>query len=186
MVARKPVATKAAPVKAAPVKAAPRATAARAAKAAPAPVVEDDDDIDLLEDMGNPNASTVDDDDDEDYDLLSDMSESSATAWVPWDSDDDQPEAIQGKIVHLGTVMQDAKYGGGDVPYWELQDKNDSEITWGIRGYATVLKNKMEREQDNGLRVGDFAAFAHWGEKSNKSGTNDYRDFGLKTKHIGH
>jgi hypothetical protein len=150
-------------------------------------VVEEEEDIDLLDEMDSPTANAVDDDDD-DFDLLSDMSESSATAWVPWDEDleEDQPEAIQGKVVFMGTVTQDAKYGGDDVPYWEIQDKKDPEITWGIRAYATVLRNKMEREQDNGLRVGDFAALAHWGLKSNKKGDNDYRDFGVKTKHIGH
>jgi hypothetical protein len=172
-------AAKAAAKPAPKAKTAPKATTK---KAAPATIDDDDDEPDLLADITSPNVD-VDDDDDEDFDLLSDMSESSATAWMPWDEDldDEQPEAIQGKLVHIGTVTQDSKYGGDDVPYWEIQDKNDPDVTWGIRGYATVLRNKMEREQDNGLQVGDIAAISHWGLKSNKKGDNDYRDFGLKT-----
>lgn len=164
------------------------ATAAKktttASKAAtPKPPVEDEPD--LLAEMPDTRSapSPMDDDDDESYDLLSDMSESAATAWMPWDEslDEEQPDKIQGRIVHVGTVQQDAKYGGNDVPYIEIQDKGDPNITWGIRGYATVLKNQLQREIDNGLSHGDFIALAHWGVKTNRKGDNEYRDFTVKS-----
>lgn len=139
------------------------------------------DEVDLLADMETDVKDTPVDD--EDFDLLSDMSESDATAWIPWD-DEETPEGIQGKLVHIGTVTQDAKYGGNDVPYWELEDAN--ETVWGVRGYSTVLANQMEREQDKGLRNGDIAAIKHLGLTMNKSKTNEYRNFVVKTKHIGH
>ena len=139
--------------------------------------------IDLLADMADAPATPVEDD--EDFDLLSDMAESTAQAWMPWDNEEN-PEGIQGSIVHIGTVTADAKYGGAEVPYWEVQDKNDSETVWGVRGYGTVLSGQMEREQDAGLRRGDFAAFKHLGMTWNRSKTNEYRNFAVKTKHIGH
>ena len=153
------------------------------ARAATSKVAEDE--IDLLADMDTTPAAGSTVDDDEDFDLLSDMSESDAKAWIPWD-DEDTPDAIQGKVVHIGTVTQDAKFGGNDVPYWEVQDKTDPSITWGVRGYATVLAGQMEREQDAGLRNGDFVAVAHRGMVMNRSKTNEYRNFAVKSKHIGH
>lgn len=160
-----------------------KTTAAKATKATPKPPVEDEPDL-LAEmpDERKPSAPN-DDDDGESYDLLSDMSESSATAWMPWDEslEEEQPDKIQGRIVHIGTVQQDAKYGGNDVPYIELIDKVNPDITWGVRGYATVLKNQLQREIDNGLSNGDFVALAHWGVKTNRKGDNDYRDFTVKS-----
>lgn len=156
-------------------------TAAKAAKkATPKPPVEDEPD--LLAGMDAKEAPTnTNEDDDESYDLLSDMSETAATSWMPWDDDLDQPDKVQGRIVHIGTVQQDAKYGGNDVPYVEFLDKGDESITWGVRGYATVLKNQLQREIDNGLSNGDFIALAHWGVKPNRKGDNEYRDFTVKT-----
>lgn len=142
-----------------------------------------DEDIDLLAGMDTAVATPVDDDDD--FDLLSDMSESEATAWMPWD-EDDQPNGIQGKVVHIGTVTQDAKYGGDDVPYVEIQDSKDPEKVWGIRGYATVLKNQLQREFDNDLRNGDIIAVVYQGVKQNRKGDNEYKAFATKTKHVGH
>lgn len=165
-----------------PVKAAAKKTTTAKKATTPKPPVEDEPD--LLAEMPDSKApSTPDDDDDESYDLLSDMSESSATAWMPWDEEleETQPDKIQGRIVHIGTVQQDAKYGGNDVPYIELVDKGDASITWGVRGYATVLKNQLQREIDNGLSNGDFVALAHWGVKTNRKGDNDYRDFTVKS-----
>jgi hypothetical protein len=78
-------------------------------------------------------------------------------------------------------VQQDAKYGGNDVPYVEIQDKANPTITWSVRGYATVLKNQLQREIDNGLSNGDFIALAHWGVKTNRKGDNEYRDFTVKS-----
>ena len=153
----------------------PAATKAKTSKVAEV-------EVDLLADMDT-EVSTVDDDDD--FDLLSDMSESDATAWVPW-NEDDQPNAIQGKVVHVGTVTADAKYGGADVPYVEIEDSKDSETVWGIRGYSTVLGNQLQREIDNGLRNGDILATVYKGETENRKGDNTYKNFVTKSKHIGH
>lgn len=161
----------------------PAAAKATASKARTSKVT-DDEDIDLLSDIQNAAPSTVEDDDD-DFDLLSDMSESDAEAWVP-QNDEDQPKGIQGKVTHIGTVTQDAKYGGDEVPYWEIRDKNDSEVTWGVRGYSTVLNNQMEKEQNAGLRTGDVVALVYQGLKANRKGDNEYHSFVIKSKHIGH
>lgn len=142
-----------------------------------------EDEIDLLAGMDTSNTSIVEED--EDFDLLSDMSESDASAWIPWD-DEDTPKAIQGKVLHIGVVQADARYGGHDVPYWEVQDKNDSEKVWGVRGYSTVLSNQMTREQDADLRNGDFVAVVFKGIQQNRSKTNEYKNFQIKSKHIGH
>jgi hypothetical protein len=157
---------------------------AAATRARTSKPVEVDEDIDLLAGM-NTEVNTPDEDDDDDFDLLSDMSESDAQAWMPWD-DEDQPNAIQGKVVHVGTVQQDAKYGGDDVPYVELQDKTDPDLVWGIRGYSTVLGNQLEREIDNGLTSGDILAVAFLGIKQNRKGDNEYKNFAVKSKHVGH
>jgi hypothetical protein len=139
-----------------------------------------DNEVDLLAEMDTPVAQPVDD---EDFDLLSDMAESTATAWVPW-NEDEQPNGIQGSVTHIGTVTQEAKYGGEDVPYIELQDKEGT--VWGVRGYGTVLANQLQREIDNDLRNGDLLAVKNLGLTSNRSKTNEYRNFVVKSKHIGH
>lgn len=140
--------------------------------------VSTDEEPDLL--AGMLDSSPAAPDDDEDFDLLSDMSESDATAWMPWD-EEDQPKGIQGTVVHVGTVTQDAKYGGDEVPYIELRDKNDANFIWGIRGYATVLKNQLEREVENGLKSGDFFATVYQGVKQNRKGDNEYKAFTTKS-----
>lgn len=144
-----------------------------------------DEDIDLLAGMDTSPAAEVPDDDDDDFDLLSEMSESDAQSWVP-QGDDEVPQAIQGKLTYIGTISQDAKYGGGEVCYWELQDKTDPSITWGVRGYSTVLNGQMEKAEGAGLRTGDFAAVVYRGLTWNKSKTNEYHNFVVKTKHVGH
>lgn len=139
-----------------------------------------DNEVDLLAGMQDePTTTAVD----EDFDLLSDMSESDAKAWVPW-NEDDQPNGLQGTIVHIGTVTQDAKYGGNDVPYIELRDKEDT--VWGVRGYGNVLENQLQREIDNGLRNGDILAVVHKGLTMNRAKDNEYRNFAVKSKHVGH
>lgn len=136
-----------------------------------------DDEIDLLADIQNDTANTPDDD--EDFDLLSDLSGSDAAAWMPWD-EEEQPTGIQGKLVHIGTVTQDAKFGGDEVPYVEIQAKDGT--VWGIRGYATVLKNQMQREIDNGLKTGDIFAVAYLGVKENRKKDNEYKNFKVLSK----
>lgn len=146
-----------------------------ASKAASKPTQADE--VDLLAGMQE-NDTPVQDD--EDFDLLSDMSESDATAWMPWD-EEDQPKGIQGTVTHVGTVTADAKYGGHDVPYVELRDKEGT--VWGIRGYSTVLKNQLEREIDNDLRSGDILAVVYKGITTNRKGDNEYKNFATKSKH---
>jgi hypothetical protein len=160
-------------------------TAAKSAatKGRTSKTVADEEDVDLLAGMDTTVHQPEEDDDD--FDLLSDMSESDAKAWMPWD-EDDQPNGIQGKVIHIGTVTQDAKYGGDDVPYVEIQDKSDADLVWGVRGYATVLKNQLQREIDNDLRNGDILAIVYQGIKENRKGDNEYKAFTTKSKHVGH
>jgi hypothetical protein len=173
-----------APAKAAPAKKATpaaastrRAAPAKAAKAAPAkPVVEEPD---LLADMADESSSGTEDD--SDYDLLSDLQEENGTAWMPWD-EEDQPDGVQGRVVYIGSIEADAKYGGGDKPYVELQDRTDPDLVWGIRGYATVLNNQLTREIDKGLAVGDTMAVKYFGEKDNRKGDNVYKNFRVVVK----
>jgi|KBSSwiStaDraftv2_1062776.scaffolds.fasta_scaffold05351_8 hypothetical protein len=140
-----------------------------------------ENEVDLLSEMDtNPTGPNQDE---EDFDLLSDMSESDAKAWVPW-NEDDQPRGIQGTVTHVGTVTQDAKYGGDEVPYVELTDKDGT--VWGVRGYSTVLENQMNKVIDGGLRSGDIFAVVYKGETTNRKGDNTYKNFQVKTKHIGH
>jgi hypothetical protein len=136
-----------------------------------------DDEVDLLADITAETANAPDDD--EDFDLLSDLSGSDAVAWMPWD-EEDQPTGIQGRAVHIGTVTQDAKFGGDEVPYVEIQAKDGT--VWGIRGYATVLKNQMQREIDNGLSTGDLFAVAYLGVKENRKKDNEYKNFKVLSK----
>lgn len=135
-----------------------------------------DNEVDLLADMDTAPTGPVEE---EDFDLLSEMSESDAKAWVPW-NEDDQPRGIQGVVVHVGTVTQEAKYGGDEVPYVELRDKDDT--VWGIRGYSTVLESQMNREIDKGLSSGDLFAVVYKGETQNRAGDNTYKNFAVKSK----
>ena len=192
MVARKPAATAAKPAArttaakpaasraASAAKPAARAAAKPAAttKAAPArasrasKAVVEDDEPDLLAEMDD-ETTTVDDDDD-DFDLLSDLTEDGGVAWMPWD-EEDQPDGIQGRVLAVSTVEADQKFGGGEVPYVEIEGKDGTQ--WAVRGYATVLKNQLEREIDKGLTHGDTIAIKYFGEKENRRGDNSYKNF---------
>lgn len=138
--------------------------------------------VDLLADIANDDTGTVQDPNEE-FDLLSDMSGSDAVAWVPFD-DDDVPDGIQGTVTFIGTIAQDAKYvakgASGEVPYVEIQAKDGT--LWGIRGYATVLHNQLKREIEGGLAAGDLLAVVYKGIKPNRSRTNDYKDFVVRSK----
>lgn len=176
--AAKPAAAKTAAkpaAKAAPAKAAP-ATASRRAKAA-APVEEE---VDLLAGLSD-ETSTVDDADDESFDLLSDITEDGGTPWYPWDADD-QPDGIQGRIQYIGTVDREERFGGGEAPYLEIQDKNDADLIWAVRGYATVLANQLNKAIDQGLSVGDMIGIMYFGEKENRKGDNSYKNFKVVVK----
>jgi hypothetical protein len=121
----------------------------------------------------------VDDDSDDDaLDLLSEISEDEGTPWVPWDeSYEGQPDGIQGVVRHVSTITQDAKYGGGEKPYLEIEAADGT--LWSVRGYATVLANQIEK---NNPQVGDRIAILHRGEKDNRAGTDTYRDFGVAVR----
>lgn len=142
-----------------------------------------DNEVDLLADIAAEGNVATPVDDEEDFDLLSEMSGSDAEAWVPFDNDE-IPDGIQGTVTHIGTVEQDAKYvakgSDGLVPYVEIQEKSGK--VWGIRGYATVLANQMTREINAGLKIGDLFAVVYKGIKENRSKTNEYKDFTVRTK----
>lgn len=131
-----------------------------------------DDDVDLLADMNDTSSASTKDN--ESFDLLSDMTEDGGTPWYPWDADD-QPEGIQGTVKYIGTVEREAKFGGGDAPYVEIQDKDGT--VWAVRGYATVLANQLNRAIDTGLKNGDLIAVKYMGEKQNRKGDNTYKNF---------
>lgn len=186
MVARKAAAapaakktTPAAAKKATP--AATKATPARARKAAAAPV--EDDEPDLLAAMNDTSSkATSTSDDDEDFDLLSELTEEEGESWMPWD-DEDQPEGIQGKVVAIGEVEKEQRFGGGTAVMVQLSDKDNPDQIWSVRGYSTVLGNQLEREIEKGLAVGDFMAIRYWGEKENKKKDNTYKNFTTASKH---
>lgn len=88
--------------------------------------------------------------------------------------DDEIPDGIQGHILSVSTVATDQKYGGGDVPYLEIEEK-DGHI-WSVRGYHTVLRNQIEKHDP---QVGDLVALKYLGEKDNKKGDNTYQNYGM-------
>lgn len=177
--AAKPAAKPAARTAAAKPAATRRAAPARASrKPAAAPV---DEEPDLLADMDDAAQGGPAEDDGDAYDLLSDMTEENGTAWMPWD-EADQPEGIQGAVKYIGEVDRDKKYGGGLAPYVEVQDREDPDMLWGVRGYATVLANQLQKAIDAGMQVGDFIAIKYFGEVMNKAGDNEYKNFKVVTK----
>lgn len=149
----------------APAKAAPRSRT----KPATTPVVEDEE-VDLLSGLGDPVAE----DEDEEFNLLDEITEDNGEAWKPAD-DEDIPEGIQGKVISVSSVETDQKYGGGTVPLLEIQEK--SGRIWSVRGYHTVLRNQIEK---NNPQVGDIVAIKYLGEKDNKKGDNSYQNYGMK------
>lgn len=170
---KKPPAAKAAPAtRKAPAKATPVKTTRKVA------IASATDEPDLL--AGMEDASPVADDDDA-YDLLSDLTEDNGTAWMPWD-EEDQPDGIQGVVKYIGDVDREARFGGGVAPYIEIQDRKDPELLWGVRGYATVLANQLQKALDNGLEVGDIIAIKYFGEVENRKGDNSYKNFKVVTR----
>jgi hypothetical protein len=123
----------------------------------------------LLADLGTEDAV----DDDEEIDLLDGITEDSGDAWMPAD-DEDSPEGIQGHVLSLTYIETDQKYGGGEVPMLEIQEK-DGHV-WSVRAYHTVLRNQIEK---NAPEVGDLVALKYLGEKENKKGDNSYQNYGM-------
>lgn len=165
--------------KAATKAAATKATPARASRATKKEEVVEEE-PDLLAAMNDTSTkSTVEDD--EDFDLLSDLTEEEGESWMPWD-DEDQPDGIQGKVVSIGEVEREARFGGGAAVFIQVQDRSDPELVWNVRGYATVLSNQLEREIEKGLSVGDTIAIKYFGEKENKKGDNTYKNFAVASK----
>ncbi len=157
-------------------KPAAKATATRSRAAKPEPVEDDDD---LLGGLEKEAKASTQEDDDEGLDLLSMIGEDAGTPWVPWaDGYEEQPNGIQGTVTHVGTVTQDEKYGGGEVAYLEILDR-DGETQWSVRGYATVLNNQIEKASPE---VGDRIGILYRGLKANRKGDNDYHDFGVVVK----
>jgi hypothetical protein len=58
----------------------------------------------------------------------------------------------------------------------------DAEKIWGIRGYATVLENQMNKEIEAGLKLGDLFAVVYKGVQSNRKGDNEYKNFVVRSK----
>jgi len=177
MVARtaKATAAKAAPApakKAAPAKASspPRSTT-RPARSTPKPV---EDEEDLLAGLEGDAVATTETDDDEELDLLDDISEDAGVAWVPA-TDGDQPDGIQGRVVNRTVIYADDAYGGGEVPLLEVEQKDG--VVWSVRGYHTVLRNQIEK---NDPEVGDLVAIKYFGPKTPRSGGKDYENYGMK------
>jgi hypothetical protein len=136
---------------------------------------------DLLAEMEDETAAESNDDD-EDFDLLDDLTEDNGTAWYPWDQDD-QPDGIQGIVKYRSTIPQDLQYvpkgqEPEQLPYLEIQDKDDPDMLWAVRGYATVLRSQIERGEPE---VGDFIAIKYFGEREGK--VNDYKNFKVVVRH---
>lgn len=163
MVVRK-AAAKAAPVKAAAkTKAAPVKAAAAKAEATP----------NLLAGLDEPDAP-----DEEELSLLDGISEDSGVSWQP-QNDDEQVTGIQGTILYVSSISSD--YGEEDLPYLEVQDVNDPELIWSIRGYATVLRNQIKKTNP---QVGDFWACKYLGQvPSKKAGGKPYYNFKAAVQH---
>lgn len=184
MVARtaKATATKAAPAKTAPAKAtrparsakpsSPPPSTPRGRASTPKPVVEEEED--LLAGLEGDAAATTQTDDDEELDLLDDISEDAGVAWVPA-TDGDQPDGIQGRVVNRTVIYADDAYGGGEVPLLEIEEKGGE--VWSVRGYHTVLRNQIEK---NDPEVGDLVAIKYFGPKTPRSGGKDYENYGMK------
>jgi hypothetical protein len=147
------VAVKKVPTKAAPVK---RTTAK----------VEPEED--LLAGLGEPAAV----EDDEEFDLLDGISEDLGDPWTPH-LDEDIPEGIQGKVISRTVIYADQDYGGGAIPLLEIEET--SGHVWSVRGYHTVLRNQIEK---NDPLVGDTVAIKYLGVKENKGG-KDYQNYGM-------
>lgn len=146
-------------------KPAPKATATRATSRSKARPKEEED-VDLLSEIDEPDAST---DDDDDFDLLDEISEENGESWQPA-NDEDQPRGIQGTVTYRGTV--DSDFHKEPVNLVELRAKDGTE--WSIRGYHSVLENQIDKADPE---VGDLIAVKYLGEKDNKRGDNTYHDY---------
>lgn len=133
------------------------------------------DEPDLL--AGLDEAAPAEDESEEGLDLLAGITEDNGTAWVPFD-DDDQPRGIQGIVTYVGSVGSD--YSDEDVPLIELTDSGDPSVTWSIRGYATALRNQIQKCDP---QVGDLFAVKYLGETKSKKRDKDYHDFKAAVKH---
>lgn len=108
---------------------------------------------------------------DQTFDLLNTISEDEGTPWIP-DGDDPGPEGIQGVVREISTVPSD--FAQGDCPLINIEDADGT--LWSVRGYATVLRNQINKAQDAGLKLGDFMAIRYFGKKPSKNG-KDYKSF---------
>jgi len=163
------VVRKAAPAKAAAKKAAP----AKATAKPKAVAVKEEAPPNLLAGLDEPDAP-----DEDELSLLDGISEDSGVSWQP-QNDDEQVQGIQGTILYVSSISSD--YGEEDLPYLEVQDVNDAEVIWSIRGYATVLRNQIKKTNP---QVGDFWACKYLGQvPSKKAGGKPYYNFKAAVQH---
>lgn len=122
-------------------------------------------------------------DDDEEFDLLDELGEDNGTAWKPAD-DEDQPRKIQGKVFILDEIEKDQKFGGGfasmiAVTPRSKKDPGFGEVeAWSVRGYHGVLDKKIRAAITKGMKNGDVVAIGYLGETEGKN--NTYQNYALK------
>lgn len=145
----------------------PAKTVAASTRSKAKSVVEEEE-PDLLADLNDEP-----DEDNEEIDLLDGINEDNGDAWTPH-QDDDIPEGIQGRVLNVTYIETDQKYGGGEVPMLEIEEK-DGHV-WSVRAYHSVLRNHIEKHAPE---VGDLVAIKYLGEKENKKGDNSYQNYGM-------
>jgi hypothetical protein len=130
---------------------------------------------DLLAGLKDDGPAPAVKDDDTVYDLLDGLSEDEGKPWIPDDDDDPSPEGIQGRVKFRGEIGSD--YGTDPIPLVELESADGT--VWSVRGYATVLRNQINKADP---QIGDFMACRFFGVKAGKSG-RDYKNFKVAVKH---
>jgi hypothetical protein len=151
--------------KASPAKAAPKGRTAVA-----------DEEPDLLADLTDEKPAARADDSEEVIDLLDGLTEDNGIPWIPDDEDDPSPAGIQGKVTFRGTVASD--YGPAEVPLIELTAADGT--VWSIRGYATALRNQIEKADP---QIGDLMAAKYFGVKTSK-GNREYKDYKVVSRSV--
>ena len=127
-------------------------------------------------------------DDDEEFDLLDELGEDNGTPWRPAD-DEDQPKKIQGKVFILDEIEKDQKFGGGfasmiSVTPRSTKDPGFGDVdAWSLRGYHGVLDKKIRAAITKGMKNGDLVAVAYLGETEGKN--NTYHNYDLRYAPVG-
>lgn len=99
-------------------------------------------------------------------DLLDSIDESGATPWKPQNAG----EGVQGKVTGTSTVS--SEYTSEPIPVVEVVDGNGE--AWSIRGYASVLRNEINKANP---QPGDTFAVKYFGKKETKNGQGSYHHY---------